>query len=75
MMEQKKFFLPVDGENPDKWFGGENVVCIGKAELERLIGEFSRACDANGRFPSTASLRRCWREATAEEVERLGVFE
>ena len=75
-MSKKKYYLPIDGEDYDRWYGRESVVCLDKKELNRMIAEYSmHERDSEGRLPSKASLLRCWRECTKKEIEEYGVFD
>ena len=72
---KKKYYLPRDGEDYDRWYGGESVVCIDKKELERMISDIAKnERDAEGKRPSKASLRRRWREATEKEIATYSVY-
>ena len=67
---KKNYYVLCKGESEEAWFGSESVCCIDRKELERLCAEFSRETGE-----SKASLRRCWRVATAREIAELGVYD
>lgn len=65
----KKYYLPMNADNYGLVYFGADVVCLDRAECDRLEREYIR----DGHDPE--GYIEFWREASADEISKYGVYD